>query len=89
MAELNVRAIHLTDLQNNVDVWNYVVAAHCHWQNLADINSNQIIAAKNSVLAFLSIVPWLRCVIPFVLGFCFCICVLCSCICVFVFGFEF
>ena len=78
-------SIHLTDLQNNVDVWNYVVAAHCHWQSLADINSNQINAAKNSVLAFLSIVPWLRCVTPFVFAFF----VIVFVFCVFVFGFEF
>lgn len=49
-----------------------------------------IIAAKNSVLTFLSFVPWLLCVTPFVfVFFCICICSLCSCICVFVFGFEF
>ena len=88
MAELNVRAIHPSIWliwQNNVDVWNYVVAAHCHWQSLADINSNQINAAKNSVLAFLSIVPWLRCVTPFVFAFF----VIVFVFCVFVFGFEF
>ena len=72
LAELNVRAIHPSIWliwQNNFDVWNFVVAAHCRWQSLADINSNQIIAAKNSVLTFLSFVPWLLCVTPFVFVF--------------------
>ena len=92
MAELNVRAIHpsihLTDLQNNVDVWNYVVAAHCHWQSLADINSNN--CSKKFCPDIFVHCPLVVVCHPFcICFFCICICSLFSCICVFVFGFEF